>query len=120
MGKYGLELFNAQGKKTLSISDRLGRFLGSFTVPAVYQGETRRFVFPIPAEKQGLGGLFLVFNPEYRSTIDPYDTFFMCDTNINVYISRGVEVVAEISIENLRYEQDKLYVPSFKILYGVF
>lgn len=65
MSKYGIELYDENGDVSLSVSDRLGRFLGSFWVNGIVEG-SRTTVFDIPKEHQELGEIFTWFDPGWR------------------------------------------------------
>ena len=119
MTKYGIELYDEKGNKTLSVYDIVPRFLGSFTVPETVGEGTRTHTFPIPKEHQGLGELFYWYDPHWVPNIygDVYGYISVLadiDISINVYHDK---ITVRISINYIRTKRYKL--SPFKLYYGV-
>lgn len=119
---YGLEIYNQKGEKTLSVTDRMGRFLGKFTVPFVPKNSTREFIFTIPENHRGLGEIFLWYNPLWKieggSSPGSSDTIQTPDVT-NIIRIESTRIVVNTSVKAKVFEQFTGQ-EAFVIWYGVF
>lgn len=112
MAEYGLEAWDASGKKTLSINDRLGRFLGSFRVPEQLSNGSRRTIFNIPVEHQNKGRIFVWYDPQWVV----WHEFAPGVTNVVTITSN--QIIVDISVYDR--STDGVGQLAFDIFYGVF
>ena len=118
MSKYGLELSDEKGNVTLSISDRLGRFLGRFTVPYVRNGNTKTTKFVIPEAHRGLGMIFLYYNPQWKADASFGDSPFTPDVTIDI-VNTQEEITVTVRVVKSQYVENSGQ-ESFEVWYGVF
>lgn len=119
MSVYGLELYDENGGRTLSVTDRVGRFLGIFTVPSVPTRSSRTFKFEVPAHHLEFGELFFWYNPVYDTAwhwnpnlIKHYDPEVTIDINLSFNI-----LTVNINVGWSPFSSGEL--GEFQIFYGV-
>ena len=64
---YGIEVYDDSGALILDASKKVGRFVGSFTVPSHNSTKSRVTTYQIPPSVIALGDPFLWFNADTMS-----------------------------------------------------
>ena len=103
----GLELWSADGVKTLSLTERPARVMGSFTVPS-WSGKSRTLTYQIPSSVLNEGTIFLFWSP---FTILENHTY---GYDISITSNASGQVTVKYAMN------ESVNVASFKVWYGVY
>lgn len=94
MAAYGLEVYDTNGRKVLTIGDSLGRIVGQFTVPALSKGQTRTDSFTASAEATKYGKIFVWMNPHDYWHESSATTPYAASRTIITINGRNIQVVS--------------------------
>jgi hypothetical protein len=107
---YGLEIYDENGNLFLGASSTVGRFIGSFSVPAHNGSGTKTTTFQIPSSALAKGKPFLWWK-QVASPLVPFKSNAdMNNLNMNFTVSSSGLVTVTSKVTN----------PVLTVYYGVF